>query len=141
MTDKEYKLIVAVDFDETIATRDEKLNPIDLLPNAKEVINWMYDNGIYVIIWTCRSSFELLKATEFLKKNDIKYHTINSNAEHLDFDTSGKIFADIYIDDKGIYTDKIDWLEIKKIIENKICKKSESEVIIQEIILTSRKKK
>jgi len=124
------KLIVAVDFDDTIAYKTENLEPQELLPCAKEVINWMYDNGCHIIIWTCRSGFELLKAKEFLKKNEIKYHDINSNVEGLDFDTSRKIYYDVLIDDRNLGT-KIDWEKIKQMVEQKICEKAAPTAPIQ----------
>jgi hypothetical protein len=139
---KDYKLVVAVDFDDTIAYKTEDFEPVKLLPNAKEVINWMYENDCYIIIWTCRSNVKLLQATKFLKSNEINFHTVNANVEDLDFDTSRKIFADVYIDDRGIFEDKVDWIKIKEIIQQKLCEteKVQPEIIIEEIILTSRRK-
>jgi hydroxymethylpyrimidine pyrophosphatase-like HAD family hydrolase len=113
-----WPLIVAVDFDDTIAKIERDLIPKTLLPDAKEVMNWMYEKGCYVIIWTARQSAELDIAKKFLDLKGIKYHKINENYEKIDFTTSRKIYYDVLIDDHGLIP--INWLEIKHMIAKKI---------------------
>lgn len=94
------KLVLAIDFDGTIV---EHAYPRmgKLKSGAREAINALYDDGYTIIIWTCRYLLRDLKACEkFLHDNNIKYHYINQNATAL-FDSRPKIFADVYIDDKG----------------------------------------
>ena len=83
--------VVAVDFDGTIVR--EKPHDLDaaleMMPAASEVINWMYDIGCHIIIWTVRAELDEVK--HFCKENDIKHHGINENAPFLDFQTSRKI--------------------------------------------------
>ena len=106
------KLICAIDFDDTIAYKTDNLMPEKLLPNAKEVIDWL-SNRFYIIVWTCRSKDEDLETIEnFLDANDIYYDEINENYPGLDFETSRKIYYDILIDDKSLMP--IDWLKIKE---------------------------
>jgi len=128
-------MIIAIDFDNTIAYKTENLEPQELLPCAKEVINWMYDLGIHIIIWTCRTGPELRKAIDFLNGKGVKYHDVNSNAEDLDFQTSNKIYADVYIDDRMLGNEEIDWMEIKQMIEDKMKPQPKEEIIIQEIVI------
>jgi hypothetical protein len=126
------RLIIAVDFDDTIAlkapTYPASMVPGALLPNAKEVINWMYDRGCYIILWTCRCGDVLKLATDFLDKNGIKYHSVNENWPGLPFITSSKICADFYIDDASLGT-IINWLEIKKMIKEKLIQKIADEIV------------
>lgn len=115
--------ILAVDFDETIAKQEKDLVPRVLLPNSKEVINWAHDNGCYVILWTCRRDDALIAALDFLKKQNVNYDTVNDNCPG--FETSRKIYADFYVDDKSF---EIDWLEIKKTIRKRMINKSVKEI-------------
>ena len=109
-------LILAVDFDGTIVKTEEDYVPRELLLNAKEVINWAYDKGCYIILWTCRSGDMLKQAEDFLKSNEVKYHVANKNIPTIDFETSNKIFADLYIDDRNI-SFTVNWMEIKGMIK------------------------
>ena len=113
------KLVCAVDFDATLVRVDKHYNIIELMPNAKEVVNWAHNKGCIIIIWTCRADKILKKAIDFLDKNDVKYDFVNENFKEVNFKTSRKIFYDILIDDKNIGID-INWLEFKKLIAKKI---------------------
>ncbi|MHB1419308.1 MAG: hypothetical protein ACYCX4_06910 [Bacillota bacterium] len=92
--------VVAVDFDSTITDGD--INHIgSVRPYCREVLVAMREQGIKVIIWTCRAGDYLEEAKKFLKDNDIFYDKINENIDDLGFTTSPKIYADLYIDDRG----------------------------------------
>lgn len=101
---KKHKAIVAIDFDHTIAYVDfPKI--LGLKEGAKEVINSWYDDGIYIVINTCRSGEHETQAVEFLRGNGIKFHLINEN--HIGLikffgGDSRKISCDFYLDDKNI---------------------------------------
>lgn len=109
--------ILAVDFDGTIV--ENKFPFIgELLPNAKEVINrFVEDYGCDVIVWTCRTGKSLEETRSFLDKAGVKYSKINENSERVPFTTSNKIYADLYIDDKAIFSE-IDWLKIDSFVKN-----------------------
>ena len=113
-------MIIAIDFDGTIVA-DAYPAIGELKPGAKEVINRLRDEGYYIIIWTCRAGIRLLEAIEFLAKNGIRYHQINKNSpenirEYKGVDTR-KVYADLYIDDKGI-GGLPDWSEIYQIVRS-----------------------
>jgi hydroxymethylpyrimidine pyrophosphatase-like HAD family hydrolase len=119
------QLILAIDFDGTTVKTEKDYVPRSLMPNAKEVINWAHDKGCYIIIWTCRSGKMLTQATDFLKKNKIKFDAVNENKPDVDFQTSNKIFSDFYIDDRSF---EINWLNIKEQIKKKILEKQADEI-------------
>jgi len=115
------KLIFAIDFDGTIV--EHKYPDIgNILPKAKETINWLYDQGHTIIIWTCRYTREDLNSMEqFLNYNKIKFHKINENADEIQkgsFNPTPKIYANIYLDDRGLMFIP-DWKLIRAILEKR----------------------
>jgi hypothetical protein len=108
--------IIAIDFDDTIV---KDVFPMigELRKDAKKIINKLYDEGYYIIIWTCRAGFNLVDMINFLNNNDIKYHKINENIDYeiLGFKPSPKIFYSWIVDDKCI-GGLPKWNEIYKII-------------------------
>ena len=93
--------IAAVDFDGTIVEhRFPEIGPI--MPGAKETLQWMHDQGIKIIIWTCRDGKYLDEMTWWLALEDIPYDEINNNLPGLGLETSRKIYADWYIDDRSL---------------------------------------
>jgi len=112
-------MIIAVDFDGTIV-ENEFPRIGRFKKGAIETLAKLYNEGHYIIIWTCRSGIKCSAAEKHLKKHNVKFHAINkSNPENLAFYKgidSRKIYADKYIDDKHIGF-KIDWKEIYKEIQ------------------------
>jgi hypothetical protein len=128
--------IIAIDFDGTIVkyVKDAYLyTDFDLMPNVQEVIAWI-NQRFYTVLWTCRCGEQLKIALDFLARNGLVFHSINKNAPFLDFHTSRKIFANTYIDDRGLIT--IDWLQIKSFLIKKYL--SDVEAIIEKIIIEDK---
>ena len=116
---KERPKILAIDFDETIVDNGfPNIETAVLKLNAKEIINKLFDEGFYIIIWTCRSSEDHINdAINLLNNNGIKFHKINDNYPDLSFSPYPKIYYDCIIDDKGLID--VDWLEIYNFIKRK----------------------
>lgn len=97
-------MILAVDFDGTIC--HGQYPSIDgLQPGAVDVINRLYDQGHYIIIYTCRSGDQLVTAVNWMLEHGIKFHRVNDN--HPDQirmynNNSRKVYAHMYIDDKNL---------------------------------------
>ena len=128
------RLILAIDFDGTIIKSgpdNYKLLDFELMPNAETVLKDLY-NKTYLILWTNRTGPILQNALDFLNKHGIKFHKINENVDNLGFQTSAKIYAEIYFDDRGHNT-KIDWLKFKRHVEKEM-KKNKISTIADEII-------
>jgi len=110
--------IIAVDFDGTLVEVGHPYPKIGKLKkDAKKVINKLYDDGYYIIIWTCRGDVALDEMIKFLNRNKINYDKVNENA---DYDIIGikplpKIFYNYLIDDRCLL-DLPDWKTIYKII-------------------------
>lgn len=100
---------VAVDFDGTIIENNfPHGNPMYgmLKPYAREVINALSFRGIQVIIWTCSDENRCEEISRFLWKHRIRHDSIPH--------TGGKVFADLYIDDRayGFFGVGVDWKRI-----------------------------
>lgn len=115
------KLVLAIDFDGTIATISFP-DVGALIKDADVFIRKLYEEGHYIIINTCRSGKQEGLAEDFLNAHDIPYHYINSNLPELIVKYSQdcrKISADIYIDDKCLMG-LPSWGGIYHIIQDKL---------------------
>lgn len=106
--------IISIDYDDTIVHADYP-NIGTIKPHAREVINNLYNEGHFIIIWTCRSGEHESAAAQYLIEMGVKFHHINENHPEniVQYDSdSRKIFADIYIDDKQLGGLPESWIDI-----------------------------
>lgn len=115
--------VVALDFDGTIAvTKFPEI--IGLNGNVAEFSQDLKDNGIYVILWTCRNNETLEEAIQFCKENNVHFDIANEHCpaymEFFNNKHSPKVHANIYIDDKNhVGLDKLSWADIAKGMQEK----------------------
>jgi len=104
--------IVAFDFDGTISQGDHYPDCGPIRPYAKEVINFLTDSGVKVVINTSRDvaiDQDVLKVhddvtpmIEYLDSNGIRYSAVNKSFQFAPFlYNSRKVYAHMYIDDRG----------------------------------------
>lgn len=97
-------MIVAIDFDGTICRGTFPC--IDgLQPGAREVITRLYEEGHYIIIWTCRTGEALLTAINWLLEMGVPFNSVNAGCpENLrQYGQDGrKVYAHVYVDDKNL---------------------------------------
>lgn len=110
--------IVAIDFDGTITENSPYPITDKVRKYCRETIEFIRQNNNIVILWTCRCGKFLDEAIDFLNKNNIVVDFINC-IDISNRDLSRKISADIYIDDRNIFCEEIDWLAIKKYFQEK----------------------
>lgn len=101
--------IIAVDFDGTIVTNAFP-DIGQLRAGAADTLRRWKDKGWRIIIWTCRGGEAEDACRRFLDRHDIPYDTINENVADLWFETSRKVYADVYIDDRA--HGSIDWEQL-----------------------------
>lgn len=113
------ELIVAVDFDGTISTDPNMatLENLQLHPHCKRVLERMCDQGIRLILWTCRTGKAMEDAMTFLNDNGMLhlFEQVNDHISEIHDKyplASRKIAADVYIDDKNVGA-VIDWIKIE----------------------------
>lgn len=104
--------IVAIDFDGTISVGESYPNPTLTREYAKEVINFLVDCGVKIVIYTSRDTAinqddytvydDITPMIKFLHNNDIKFSAINKSIQFAPFPyNSRKIYAHMYVDDRG----------------------------------------
>ena len=103
---------IAFDFDNTIVESGEYPKFNKLNERIVKLINKLYSKlNFVVILWTCRSGDELNEAITYMRNHNIYFDFYNENPH---FDTgSNKIFANAYIDDRGLSL-----LELYKILDD-----------------------
>ncbi len=85
---------IIIDLDGTICTEERTFSRSLAKPkeNAIETVNKLFDLGHTIIIYTARTWMEFEMTTDWLKKNNIKYHQL----------FMGKPVGDVWIDDRAI---------------------------------------
>ena len=105
-------LKIAIDFDGVIVEQPNypELN-YKFVDGAKEAILELHDLGYEFILNTGRYGWYRLPALWFIYKNNLPIKTTLFNK---------KPQADIFIDDRNIFCEKIDWIEIKNYLKKKL---------------------
>lgn len=103
---------IAVDFDGTIVEHCyPAIGATKLF--AFETLRELQKRGFLLILWTFRTGKELEEAIEFCRINGVEFYAVNRSypEEVLDENTSRKIDADIFIDDRNL-GGFIDWSKV-----------------------------
>ena len=95
-------MIIGLDFDGTLVYhRFPKIGRP--LPGASEVCGEMAKAGHKLILWTCRSNWDLIAAVAFVRDEmGIPLHGFNSNRLGDDYRGSPKLYTDLDIDDRAL---------------------------------------
>ena len=103
-------ILLAVDFDMTLADSHPFPTIKGLRRGAKKYVNKLYDQGYDITIWTCRTDnatcSDATDAAAYLNAMGVKYHRFNANHPALNAafgNDCRKIATDLYIDDKGLW--------------------------------------
>ena len=96
------KIIIAVDFDDTISPwkfKDEEdlraiRSTIDLLSVAKQT-------GAYIVVFTACNEDRYAEIREYCKSVGLEIDSINTNPIDLPYGNNAKIYANIFIDDRA----------------------------------------
>lgn len=130
MKDKPFlpgQLVVGVDFDGTITTNPDMGFKLELQPECKRVLTWLKEEGVRLVLWTCRTGEALQEAENFLAKHDMLalFEVVNAQLPEIELkyapNVARKLGADFYIDDKNLGT-VINWLifevQLKSVLES-----------------------
>lgn len=97
-------MTILVDFDGTVARSDYPVI-IGEMPYAKEVITKLYQEGHYIVLWTCRTGNALIDAINWMLEHGIPFSSVNRG--HPDNiakygDEGRKVYGHMQIDDKNV---------------------------------------
>jgi hypothetical protein len=93
----------------------------DPFKGAKQVINWLKDQGYEIVIFTTRASKENAKETGGNHEKEITNveNWLLNNGIYFDRVTSDKVAADFYVDDKAIVIKNGNWDAVMRTIKRK----------------------
>jgi hydroxymethylpyrimidine pyrophosphatase-like HAD family hydrolase len=117
----EGELVLAIDFDGTISTEPDMGKELVLQSECKRVLTRLCEDGIRLMLWTCRTGPALDEALDFLRANDMEhlFDTVNDQLPEVNEKyaphVARKVGADFYIDDKNLMF-KVDWNAIEEFI-------------------------
>jgi hypothetical protein len=100
--ESDHPFTIAVDLDGTLAEKEEPFNAETIGKPRPKARSWMrkfHKAGARLIVFTVRGSTALVR--DWLNENSIPFDYINENPDQPP-DSSGKVFADVYWDDKAI---------------------------------------
>ena len=97
--------IIAVDFDGTLV-EDEFPAIGKPIPHMWELIKNLREQGVKLILWSCRNHENLTDAVEYCKReHGFIFDAVNENIKEVQemfHNDTRKVYADLYIDDKSI---------------------------------------
>lgn len=116
--------IIAVDFDGTLALGDSFPDVNNASPNTVLIraLKHLQEMGHKIVLWTCRENYGgkyyedgpyLIDAVKFCEQYGLSFDAVNKNAGENDGEEGTlygrKISADLYIDDKSVICEPINW--------------------------------
>ena len=110
---------VAVDLDGTL-TSGAKFKGANIIDpprdGAKEAMEQFREWGFRVIVFTVRGNVDVV--AEWLGEHEIPYDFINENPDQPP-DSSGKVIADVYVDDRAI-DGTLEWSKLAKMVKKRL---------------------
>lgn len=97
-------MVIAVDFDSTLVTSAYPAIGNMILETFTSILT-LKKLGCQIVLWTCRSGELLKNAVEWCAERGLEFDAVNTEAPYTRTwkkYISRKIYADIYVDDKGM---------------------------------------
>ena len=104
------KIIIAVDYDSTISPWPTIDNQEDI-KKVIELLQIAYNTGAYIVINTCSKPDRYESIQKHCDELKIPIDSININPVELPYGLNGKIYANIYLDDRAGLNEALDQLE------------------------------
>lgn len=104
------KIVIAVDYDSTISSW-HTINNKDDIDKTIEVLQVAHNTGAYIVVNTCSNPDRYEKIQKHCEELKIPIDGINTNPIQLPYGNHGKIYANIYLDDRAGLLESLDILE------------------------------
>ena len=119
-------MYIAIDFDGTCAEHEFPAVGVDV-PGAADVLKELIEAGHDLILWTMRSGTYLDDARKWFDKHNLALFGVQTNPTQLEWTTSPKAYAHIYIDDAALGCPLIipedavsrvyvDWVKVRQLL-------------------------
>lgn len=106
--DKDKPFTIAVDFDGTIAEKEEPFSQDSAGKPRKNIKKWLSAfraAGARIIVFTVRGNTEFVR--KYMDKHNLPFDYINENPDQPN-NSSGKVIADVYWDDRAYNAEDLD---------------------------------
>jgi hypothetical protein len=103
------KIIIGVDYDDTISPW--KMNNFDF-DSVIKTLKVAKETGAYIVIFTACSEERYPEIISYCQSKGLEIDRINENPIDLEYGNAKKIYANIFIDDRGGILEAIDILEM-----------------------------
>jgi trehalose-6-phosphatase len=111
---------IAIDFDGTCVQKAEFPKFGESVPSAGYYLRRLQEQGIELILWTCRNGQPLQSALDWFEGQGIQLVGVNGDENCTLIDRSVKIDCDFYIDDKALgcplRNDSVHWESVWEIL-------------------------
>lgn len=104
------KIVIAVDYDSTIFPYHTIDNDNDI-ERVIKTLKIAKETGAYIAIFTCSSPDRHDEIRDYCKTKGLDIDSINENPIHLPYGHHGKIYANIYLDDRAGLNEALNILE------------------------------
>lgn len=111
---KQYgKIIIAVDFDDTISPwKFKDKEDLEKLDRIIQTLRVAYETGAYIVINTSCNSDRYHEIEEYCEKVKLPINAINLNPINLPYGNNGKVYANILLDDRAGLDEALEMLNI-----------------------------
>lgn len=103
------KIIIGVDYDDTISPW--KMNDFDF-ESVIKILKVAKETGAYIVIFTACNEERYPEIISYCQSKGLEIDRINETPIALDYGNKTKIYANIFIDDRGGLLEALDILEM-----------------------------
>lgn len=106
------KVVIGVDYDDTISPwKFKDSESLMFIDKTIQLLKVAKQTGAYIVIFTACAPDRHSEIKDYCKKQGLDIDSINSNPIELPYGKHGKIFANIFIDDRAGIHEALEILE------------------------------
>lgn len=106
------KIIIGVDFDDTISPwKFKDKEDLEKLDRIIQILRIARETGAYIVIFTACNSDRYQEIQEYCEKVRLPIDCINKTPFDLPYGNNGKIYANIFLDDRAGLDEALSMLE------------------------------
>lgn len=107
------KIIIAVDYDDTISPWGfREKEDLEQLDKTIQILRVAKETGAYITIFSACNPDRYPEIEEYCNKRGLQIDTINKTPLDLPYGKGGKVYANIFLDDRAGLLESLDTLEL-----------------------------